>query len=64
MERGKGNLPALKEIESEFGLKTTAIVTLDDIFGYLKSGAGEKHLKLDPGVVGRLEAYRKEYGAG
>ena len=63
MERGKGSLPALKEIESEFGLKTAAIVTLDDIFAYLKSGAGEVHLELDPGLLKRMEAYRKEYGA-
>ena len=63
MERGKGSLPALKEIESEFGLKTTAIVTLEDIFSFLKSGAGEVHLELDPQLLKRMDAYRKEYGA-
>jgi len=63
MERGKGSLPSLKEIETEFGLKTTAIVTLDDIFLFLKSGAGEVHLGLDPQLLKRMDAYRKEYGA-
>jgi orotate phosphoribosyltransferase len=63
MERGKGALPALKEIEAEFGLKTTAIVTLEDILAYLRTGAGEVHVQLDPGLLKRMEAYRKEYGA-
>ncbi len=63
MERGKGALPALKEIESEFGLKTTAIVTLDDIFAYLRSGAGGMHLELDPQLLKRMQAYREQYGA-
>ena len=63
MERSKGKLPALKEIEAEFGLKTTAIVTLEDILGYLKSEAGELHVHLDAGLVARMEGYRKEYGA-
>lgn len=63
MERGQGALPALKEIEQTFGLKTTAIVTMEDILGYLKSPAGEVHVHLDSGLVGRMEAYRKEYGA-
>ena len=63
MERGQGALPALKEIEQTFGLKTTAIVTLVDILEYLRSPAGAKHVSLDAGLVGRMEAYRKEYGA-
>ena len=62
MERGKSSLPALKEIEQEFGLKTTAIVTLEDIFAFLRSPAGELHLQLDANLLKRMEAYRKEYG--
>lgn len=63
MERGKGPRPALQEIEAEFGLKTTAIVTLMDILAYLESGAGSRFLNLDPGLLERMEAYRSEYGA-
>jgi orotate phosphoribosyltransferase len=53
MERGKGDRPALKEIEEDFGLKTTAIV---------ESGAGDRFLRLDPGLLERMKAYRREYG--
>jgi orotate phosphoribosyltransferase len=63
MERGKGPRPALKEIEEDFGLKTTAIVTLMDILAYLESGAGSRFLNLDPGLLERMKAYRLEYGA-
>ncbi|MDQ3003367.1 MAG: orotate phosphoribosyltransferase [Fibrobacterota bacterium] len=63
MERGKGPRPALQEIEEDFGLKTTAIVTLMDILAYLESGAGSQFLSLDPGLLERMKAYRLEYGA-
>ncbi|MDB5106682.1 MAG: orotate phosphoribosyltransferase [Fibrobacteres bacterium] len=62
MERGKGDRPALREIEEDYGLKTTAIVTLLDILGFLESGAGDRFLTLDPGLLERMKAYRKEYG--
>jgi orotate phosphoribosyltransferase len=62
MERGQGALPALQEIEKEYGLKTTAIVTLADILAYLGSGAGDRFLSVDPGLLERMKAYRAEYG--
>lgn len=62
MERGAGALPALKEIEKEYGLKTTAIVTLIDILAYLESGPGSRFMTADPGLLERMKAYRKEYG--
>ena len=62
MERGQGTRPALAEIEAEFGLKTTAIVTLMDILAYLESGAGKRFLTLDPELLQRMQAYRREYG--
>jgi orotate phosphoribosyltransferase len=63
MERGQGSLPALKEIESQYGLKTAAIVTLNDILAYLETGDGKRFLTVDPGLLERMKAYRKEYGA-
>lgn len=62
MERGTGALPALREIEREFGLKTTAIVNLQDILAYLESGRGARALGDDPALLGRMRAYYKEYG--
>jgi orotate phosphoribosyltransferase len=63
MERGQGSLPALKEIESQYGLKTAAIVNLNDILAYLETGEGKRFLTVDPGLLERMKAYRKEYGA-
>lgn len=63
MERGQGDRPALREIREEFGLKTTAIVTLLDILAYLESGRGDRFLNLDPGLLDRMKDYYKAYGA-
>jgi orotate phosphoribosyltransferase len=63
MERGTGALPALQEIQREFGLKTAAIVNLHDILAYLESGRGGRLLAGDPGLLDRMKAYFKEYGA-
>jgi len=63
MERGTGTLPALEEIRREYGLKTTAIVTLLDILAYLESGRGAAVLGGDPSLLDRMKAYFKEYGS-
>lgn len=63
MERGQGARPALREIQEEYGLKTTAIVNLEDILSFLQSGGGERFLTLDPGLLERMRAYRRDYGA-
>jgi orotate phosphoribosyltransferase len=63
MERGTGTLPALQEIQREYGLKTTAIVTLADIVAYLEGGRGARLLGGDPSLLERMKAYSEEYGA-
>lgn len=55
-ERGQGVLSAVQEVEREFGLSVINIISLADIVDYLKAGNGE------PGLVGRMDAYRGEYG--
>lgn len=63
MERGTGTLPALQEIQKEFGLKTVAIVNLLDILAYLESGKAARLLGADPTLIDRMKAYFQEYGA-
>ncbi len=63
MERGSGPRPALREIEEDFGLKTTAIVTFKDILTYLESGRGNRFLTLDPGLLVRMKTYFNDFGA-
>ncbi len=63
MERGQGDRPALREIREEFGLKTTAIVTLLDILAFLESGRGGRFLTVDPSLLERMKAYHQAFGA-
>lgn len=57
MERGKGELSAVQEVDREFGLKVYPIVTIQDIIECLKNGdvPGGEYLN-------KMIAYRKEYG--
>ncbi|WP_332642267.1 orotate phosphoribosyltransferase [Aeromicrobium sp.] len=55
-ERGKGELSAIQEVERDFGVTVTAIVTLSQIIGYLEeTGRHSEHLDA-------VRAYRDEYG--
>ena len=62
MERGRGSMPALREIETEFGLKTAAIVSLADIIAYLESEPGRGHAQSDSKLLDRMKAYLSEWG--
>ncbi|HET9652105.1 MAG TPA: orotate phosphoribosyltransferase [Usitatibacter sp.] len=56
-ERGQGELSATQELSRGFGLPVTAIATLEDILATLRGAAeGAEH-------IGRIEAYRAQYGA-
>ncbi|MBK9132285.1 MAG: orotate phosphoribosyltransferase [Gammaproteobacteria bacterium] len=56
-ERGNHAQSAIQEVESQFGIKVASIANLDTLIRYLS-----KRDDLGP-VLGRIEAYRKEYGA-
>jgi len=56
-ERGKNVQSAIQEVETQFGIKVVSIASLDTLIRYLSARAD-----LGP-VLGRIEAYRKEYGA-
>ena len=56
-ERGQGELSATQELSRGYGLPVTAIANLADILETLRAGG-------DPGGhVGRIEDYRRTYGA-
>ena len=57
-EKGKGTKTALAEISDLYGFKTAAIVTMPEVVEILK----EKNM-LDEELLGRIDAYYKEYGA-
>ena len=58
MERGRGELSAVQEVEQSFGLPVFAIATLDDLLAML---AGQPERSTEHIA---LMAYRREYGAG
>lgn len=62
-ERGPGGRSALAELAEEFGLAIEAIVTLDEIVGYLSAKAVGGERVIDEAMLGKIEAYRREYGA-
>jgi orotate phosphoribosyltransferase len=55
MEKGKGENSALKETEQEFGIKTTAIVTLDEVLEVVGAGLSSDQLT-------KIATYRTQYG--
>ena len=63
MERGTGTLTALEEIESEFGIRTIAIVTIDEIVSYLHNRHIDGKVVLDDAMKLRIDEYRAQYGA-
>lgn len=61
-ERGRGTRSALEEVGEEFDMPTFAIVNLDEIVTHLSQNeVGGKRI-LDEDLLGRIEAYRAEYG--
>jgi orotate phosphoribosyltransferase len=61
-EKGPGGRSALAELQDEFGFATFSIVTLDEILAHL-SDHPIPQMALGEEDLGRIEAYRAEYGA-
>ncbi len=55
-ERGQGATSAIQEVEQQFGLQVSSIVTLDDLINYLQ----ERPEQLDDHT--RINHYREQYG--
>lgn len=65
MERGKGSQSALQELQTEFGLKTTAIADFADLLNYLEhTETGQLYLRGDATLLDRMRRYRDQYGVG
>ena len=62
MERGSGDQAALVEIGETWDMPTFAIVTIEEIMGYLRGRAVDGRVVLDEAIHGRMLAYREEYG--
>lgn len=62
MERGKGSKSALREIEEVYGLKTAAIVTMEEIVEHLHGKPYNGVIVIDDNLKASIDAYYKEYG--
>ncbi len=63
MEKGKGEKSALAEIEETYGIKTTAIVTMQDVKEYLYGRETSKGVLIDDQRKAAIEEYFRTYGA-
>lgn len=63
MERGTGELTALKEVEVEFGIKTFSIVSIEEIVAYLHNRPVDGKVVLNDETKARIDEYRAQYGA-
>lgn len=60
MEKGKGELSAIQEVEQEYGIPVVSIINLNDIIDYLAQSDDPDSQK----YLDAMKAYRKEYGIG
>ena len=56
MERGKGELSAIQEVERDYAMQVISIVSLQDVVEYLLEVGGYEE------IVPAIQAYRAEYG--
>ena len=63
MERGQGTKSALKEISETYGLKTAAIVTMQDVIDHLYGREYKGRVIIDDTIKKAIDAYYAQYGA-
>ncbi|SES71493.1 orotate phosphoribosyltransferase [[Clostridium] polysaccharolyticum] len=62
MERGTGEKSALDEIEETYGMKTTAIVTMEEVVEHLYNKPYKGKIVIDDAMKAAIDLYYEEYG--
>ena len=62
MERGTGTKSALSEIEETYGIKTTAIVTMEEVVEHLYNKPYNGNIIIDDKLKTAIDAYYDTYG--
>ena len=62
MERGQGEKSALTEIEENYGIKTTAIVTMAEVVEHLYNKEYKGRVIIDDTLKAAIDAYYDQYG--
>lgn len=63
MERGNTEKSALAEIQEKYGLKTVAIVTMEEVVEHLYNKEYKGKLIIDEKIKSRIDAYYEKYKA-
>lgn len=62
-ERGKTQMNALAEIRETYGIKTGAIVTMEEVTEHLYNREYNGRILIDDGIKAKIDAYYEQYGA-
>lgn len=62
MERGQGEKSALKEIEENYGIQTTAIVTMAEVVEHLYNRPYNGIVIIDDALKAAIDEYYEQYG--
>lgn len=62
MEKGPAGTSALADVQSNFGMKAIAIVTIAEIVGYLHNKTIDGKVVLDDSAITAIDRYREQYG--
>ncbi len=62
MERGQGTKSALSEIEENYGLRTSAIVTMAEVVKHLYNKEYKGRIIIDEKIKTAIDAYYEQYG--
>ena len=62
MERGQGTKSALAEIEEQYGMKTTAIVTMAEVVEHLYNKPYKGKVIIDETLKSAIDDYYSIYG--
>lgn len=62
MEKGKGEISALDEIEEKYNLKTTAIVTMEEVIAHLYNKPYKGKVIINDEIKLAIESYYEKYG--
>lgn len=62
MERGQGTKSALEEIQEQYGIQTTAIVTMAEVVEHLHNKEYKGNIVIDDALKAAIDAYYEQYG--
>ena len=62
MEKGTAELSAIAQVEADYGIRTFAIVTIEEVVDYLHNREIDGKVIVDDAMRTKIEAYRQKYG--